>query len=461
MKKRYLTLTMATLMLAASLSGCGAGGEETSSDTTANSSVEEKTEATATGEKTKVHIWTTTYTTDEQKQAFIDAFNQSEASKNIEVVFCEEPGGTSKEKDDALLTNLIGGGEIDIFDSNQVQYYNFASKGMYENLTPYIEADKYDASPLGETAVENSLINDSLYGLPYKQTRWVVYYNKDLFDAAGLPYPSDDWTWDEFRETAKALTKGEGADKQWGFTAPDWTCTWAGIAAQKGVPFVKEDGTSNLDDPAFREALQFKYDLTMVDKSGPSRAENVATQANYAKSFSAGNIGMLIAGNWVPDQIKTTLNGNYTFEYDIAELPHPEGVQAGTTFGATEYAGINSKRSEEQKKAAWEVLKFMASPENGVVLAKDAGRLPSVYTEEIEKAYLSALPEFVTNGDVIFDTYKRMDEKPAHVAGGQIDLVMTEEADMFLTDSQDLDTTMENMYRRSNEEIQIMNESLE
>lgn len=453
MKKRYLATGMAAMMLVASLTGCGGAAAVSSEE-------EKKTEAVS-GEKTKVHIWTTTYTSDEQKQAFIDAFNQTEASKDIEVVFCEEPGGTSKEKDDALLTNLIGDGDIDIFDSNQAQYYNFASKGMYEDLTSYIEADHYDVSPLGEVAVDNSLINDKLYGLPYKQTRWLVYYNKDLFDAAGIPYPSDDWTWDEFRETAKALTKGEGADKQWGFTSPDWVCSWAGIAAQKGVPFVKEDGTSNLDDPAFKEALQFKYDLTMVDKSGPSRAENVATQANYAKSFCAGNIGMLVAGNWVPDQIRTTLNGNYTFEYDMAELPHPEGVQAGTTFGATEYAGINSKRSEEQKKAAWEVLKFMASPENGVVLARDAGRLPSVYSDEIKEAYLSVLPDFVTNGDVIFNAYKRMDEKAPHIAGGQIDLVMTEEADMFLTDSQDLDTAMENMYKRSNEEIQIVNESLE
>lgn len=449
MKKRYLTLTMAALMLAASLTGCGAGGKEISSDTTAVSSE---------GGKTTVHIWTTTFTTDEQKQAFIDAFNQSELSKTIEVVFAEEPGGTAQEKDDALLTNLIGGGDIDIFDANQAQYYNFATKGMYENISPYIEADGYDVSLLGENAIKNSEIDGNLYGLPIKQTRWLVYYNKDLFDEAGIPYPSDDWTWDEFRETAKTLTKGEGADKQWGFTAPDWTCSWAGIAAQKGVPFIKEDGTSNLDNPAFREALQFKYDLTMVDKSGPSRAENVATQANYTKSFCAGNVGMLVAGNWVPEAINTNLNGNFPFEYDMAELPHPEGVQAGTTFGASEYVGINSKRSEEQKKAAWEVLKFMAGPENGLVMTKAAGRLPSIYTDEIKEAYISSLPEFVTNGDVVFNTYTRMEEKPLGVAGGQIDLVMTEEADMFLTDSQDLDTTMENMHRRANEEIKIANE---
>ncbi len=473
MKKRLLPLLLVSSMLAVPLVGCGGSGQENSEsgesaaaqevveDSVASEASQEETATEGNGEKTVVNVWSATFDTENELAAFQEAWSQTEASKTIDVVFEEVPAGTNDEKADALLTNLIGDGDIDIFDANLSEYFNFASKGMFENLEPYAEADGYDFNQMGEDNVELSRINGNLYAFPYVQSVWQLYYNKDLFDEAGIPYPTDDMTWDEFRETALALTKGDGADKQWGFTMPDWVCTWAGIATQHGISFVKEDGTSNLDDPAFREALQFKYDLTMVDKSGPSLAENKVTQAQYAKQFSAGNIAMMIAGDWVHESIRQNLDGNFTFEYDVAAMPHPEGVEAGTTYGAPRYTGINAKRSEEQKAAAWEVLKFLASPEVAMILVEEAGTLPAVTNDEIEAAYVEKLPEFVENGGVIFNDHTHVEEKAYHVASGQIDQVMQEEAEMFLTDSQDLDTTMENMIRRSNEEIQIVLDSLE
>ena len=199
-------------------------------------------------EKTVVNIWSATFDQENEISAFLDAWSQTEGSKTIDVTFEEIPAGTDAERADALLTNLIGDGDIDIFDANVAEYFNFAAKGMFEDLEPYAAADGYDFDQMGASNVELSRVNGNLYAFPYIQSVWLLYYNKDLFDAAGLPYPTDDMTWDEFRETAKALTKGEGADKQWGFTMPDWVCTWAGMATQTGIPFVNEDNTANLDN---------------------------------------------------------------------------------------------------------------------------------------------------------------------------------------------------------------------
>ena len=79
---------------------------------------------------------------------------------------------------------------------------------------------------------------------------------------------------------------------------------------------------------------------------------------------------MMIAGDWVHGTIRQNLNGEFTFNYDVAAIPHPEGVEAGTTFGAPRYSGINSKRSDTSEAAAWEVLKFMASPEIAKILVQ-------------------------------------------------------------------------------------------
>ncbi len=456
MRKRELTaLTLAAVMTGAFLTGCGGKAETSESTDVKTEHADAKSTEGADTSKTVVNIWSATFDTEAEQAAFKEAFQKSEASKTIEVQFEEIPAGTNQEKSDALLTNLIGDGGIDIFDADVAQYFNFATKGMFENLEAYAKEDNYDFDQLGADNVELSRINGDLYALPYVQSVWQMYYNKNIFDEAGIPYPTDDMTWNEFREVAKQLTKGEGAEKQWGFTMPDWPCTWTGIASQKGKVFVKEDGTINLDDPAFREALQFKYDLTMVDKSGPSLAENKVTKAHYAKQFSAGNIGMMIAGDWVHNNIKENLGGNYTFEYDVAAMPHAEGAEAGTTYGAPRYTGINAKRSEEQKKASWEVLKFMTTPEVSKILVEIAGTLPAVVTDEIKESYAAGLPEFVTNGTVIFNPHKHVEEKAYHMAAGQIDQVLKEESELFLTDSQDLDKTMENIVRRCNDEIKI------
>lgn len=460
MKKRKLTALLLAVSLAASLAA-GCGGKAGTTQTAERGEAGNKTEQDGgKTEKTVVNIWSITLDTEEETKAFKEAFQATEAGKTIEVTFEEIPAGTNQEKSDALLTNLIGDGGIDIFDANLSEYFNFASKGMFENLNPYAEAESFDFDKLGKDNVELSRINGNLYGLPYIQSVWLLYYNKDLFDAAGIPYPTDDMTWEEFRETAKKLTKGDGPDKQWGFTMPDWPCTWAGMATQHGIGFIKEDGTVNLDNPAFKEALQFKYDLTMVDKSGPSLAENTVTKSHYAKQFCNGNVAMLVGGDWVHTNIRENLQGNYTFKYDVASIPHPAGVEAGTTYGSPRYMGINAKRSEAQKKAAWEVLKFMAGEETARILVEKSGTLPAVVTDELSDIYTSFLPDFVTNGAVVFKKHKHVEEKAYHIASGQIDKIMTEEAQLYLTDAQDLNKTMENMVKRSNDEIKIVMDAL-
>lgn len=447
--KKCFAITLAGIMAAATLTGCSS---PTSSQSVQNAVSGSQSASTPSAEKVKVNIWSATFAASQDYvNAFTAAFNASEYADGIEVSFAEIPAGTNQEKADALLTNLIGDGDIDIFDANLSEYFNFASKGMFQNLEDYAAADKFNFDQLGKDNVELSRINGDLYALPYIQSVWLLYYNKDIFDKEKVAYPTDDMTWNDFRELAKKLTKGEGSEKQWGFTMPDWTCTWAGMATQEGLGFIKEDGTVNTDNEAFRNALQFKYDLTMVDKTGPSLAENTVTKAHYAKQFSAGNIAMMVAGDWVHGTIKQNLEGNYTFKYDVTAMPHPEGVQAGTTYGAPRYTGINAKRSDEQKQAAWQVLKFMASEEVAKILV-DTATLPAVVTDEAVAAYEAMLPEFVENGAVIFKEHKHVEEKPYHVASAQIDKVMTEEAQLFLTDSQSLDETMKKIVERSNEE---------
>lgn len=458
--KRTAGLLLAGAMAAGSLTACQsqeaapAATSSAATDTKAAEKTETVEKNEPTGEKTEVSVWSFTFTDPELQKKIVDGFNQQ--GKDIEMVFKELPQGTGAEIGQKLVTNLIGGEKIDIFDGNLSEFYNFSTKGLFEPLNAYYEKDGFDVNALGESTVEMSKIDGQLYALPYIKSKFVLYYNKDLFDAAGVAYPTDDWTWNDFRDAAKQLTQGEGADKIWGCAMPDWVCTWAGLATQNGAKFMKDDKTPNLDDPAFKEALQFKYDLSMVDKSCPSLAENKTTKTHYAKQFSSGNVGMLISGDWSIGQIATNLENNYTFKYDIANLPHPEGAAKGTTFGASRYVGISSKADQKTKDAAWEVLKYLASPEVAKLMAETNVALPAVNNEEITSAYVANIPEFVENGAIILEDAPYVEEKAMHPASNIIEKVMQEEAELVLTDAKPIDDAIADMQMRAADEIQNM-----
>ena len=404
-------------------------------------------------EKIKVNYYCYSLTS-KNEESLAELKSKFEAEHpNIEIV--EKPAlqGTNQERADKLTVMLMGGEDIDLFDANQAEYFKFAKMGLYQPLDDLAKKDGFDFDTLGKDTIHMSRIDNQMYGIPFITSYWMVFYNKNIFDAAGVPYPKDDWTWDEFRETAKKLTKGEGSDKVWGFTMPTWPVTWAGIAMQQGAEYVKKDGTPGVDNPAFKDALQFKYDLTMVDKSGPTMAENKLTKAHYAKEFSAGNVGMIVSGNWVFGLIDSNLNGNYTFEYDVVKMPHPEGVEPGTTWGAARYIGMNGNLKGEKREAAWELLKFFAGEEVGKLLMRK-GDFPAITTPETQQEFYKSLPSFVKNAGIMFEDHKHVAEKPFHEAASEIDGVMAEESDMALTDGKSVDQAIADMQKRLKVEIE-------
>lgn len=139
--------------------------------------------------------------------------------------------------------------------------------------------------------------NGEYYGIPFKQEMWCVYYNKDIFDAAGVPYPSGSWTWDEYVATAKKLT-----DKTKGiygsFMQSDTQYMYL-PACQKKVPFYKADGTCNFDDPEFSKAISWYKNLSASDGIQMSVSDLNVENASWNYYALAGDhLAMFMQGNW-------------------------------------------------------------------------------------------------------------------------------------------------------------------
>ena len=210
-------------------------------------------------------------------------------------------------------------------------------------------------------------VDDQLYFLPYSWNNMVIYYNKNMFDAAGLEYPAEDWTRDDFLAAATALTAdndGDGNNDQFGFSGSGgsmfFTLPWV-FANDTNI--VTEDFCApNVTDPAVVEAIQFIHDMVYEYKVAPAPG----TLTNTEIQFINGEVGMFGAGRW-------STGGMYRegfTDYDIA--PWPGNPTQKTEYGVD---GFGIFQSSQNVPAAWAFLQYMSSAEvqEGLVASVDSG----------------------------------------------------------------------------------------
>jgi multiple sugar transport system substrate-binding protein len=229
-----------------------------------------------------------------------------------------------------------------------------------ESLQEYFD----DTAP---AMLDSFRVDDQLYFLPYSWNNMVIYYNKNMFDAAGLEYPTDDWTRDDFLAAAQAMTAdndGDGNNDQYGFSGSGgsmfFTLPWV---FANGTNVVTEDFCApNVTDPGVIEAIQFIHDMVYEYKVAPAPG----TLTNTEIQFINGEVAMFGAGRWATGGM---YREGFT-DYDIA--PWPGNPEQTTEYGVD---GFGIFRTSENVPASWEFLKYMSSAgvQEGLVASVDSG----------------------------------------------------------------------------------------
>lgn len=372
-KKRFLASLMVLTMSVGAFVGCS--NKEEASTEKAPESTATTQEAVADKEPAKEPVTLTVTTWGDEINEVNELVEEFETlNPDIKINIMEYP---SEEYQDKLVIQLAGGADIDVMQiKNTADYSNIAAKKQLLDLEQFVKAENLDITPYGPL-YEGLKIDGQLYGLPYRKTAWVLFYNKDLFDTAGVEYPSQDMTWDEFRDIAKKMTSGSGNEKVWGAYLHTWPQTWYGMGLQTGATIMDEDLSS------FAEGLQFKMDLE-ADGSIMPFTEAVATNAHYRTEFAKGQTAMNIIGDFHITQLRDP-ELNVQFDWDIVPMPHPEGVEANTTWGTANPIGINAKSKHPEE--AWKFVKFIAGKEGAMAYAK-AGKLPAYTDDEVNAAFI-------------------------------------------------------------------------
>jgi len=305
-------------------------------------------------------------------QALADAFHE----KNPDITV------TLKEYDpteyNTLVTaDLAAGSGPDIITQKEVKY-----------LTTFQEGGQLlDVSdvklPDGIGGADSYKVDGKAYAVPYRQDAWVLYYNKALFDAAGVDYPDGSWTWDDYDAAAEELT-GDAAK---GSYMHRWQSVVQGFAnAQSGVDILK--GEYDHLKPYYERVLKLQDEGAQVDFNTSS-----ANQLTYQGEFGTQKAAMLPMGSWyTATLIAQQASGEAdAFEWGIAPAPQLDSSTAGTdktpvTFGDPTGFGANAALSGNKAAAAKKFLEFAASEDAAQVLA-GIGITPALTSDTVTETY--------------------------------------------------------------------------
>lgn len=297
-------------------------------------------------------------------QEVIDAFMEEHPDIKVELEVINDDYLTKVE------TEMLAGDAPDVIYGHPKYFQKWASQDQLLDLTEYFNnsPELTDPEHYAVDLYDAFTYQGKHYATINGADTFLLYYNKNLFDEAGVPYPSEDWTWDDFLAACEKLTvdkDGDGTIDQYAITA-DWghEHIQAYMAAFGGEIYDDVNNptvvTANTNE-GNKKGLQMVYDLVHKYNYAPNAEQSEA----MAGSFDQGLIAMNVDG--VYDIVyRSAEEGGLEFPYGLAELPQ-EGENA---HAVALMAGYCIPKTVENPDAAWELAKFMELEKGQTLLAK-------------------------------------------------------------------------------------------
>lgn len=289
-------------------------------------------------------------------------------------------------------------------------------EGIVISVQDHIDNDpEFNIEGIWDEALRLYRFNGNQHSIPYDHGPVILGYNKDIFDAAGYDYPTADWTMDDFREAAIALTDYSDANNpQWGYAGslPNFGNTANGpMLYGWGVePFNDDETAIQLDSDEARAAVQFWVDIIHTDKAAPTPAES---QAFEQGAWISGRVAMNNVASWSTP----TLANFAPFSWDVA--PWPQGpVTRGTgSFGS----GFGVTRDSNHVAESWNYLREYLSKEGMETMWGVTGRGSPARKDAYDSWMNSPVaPEHASNFLEALETYAKTDRPYQTLAGGEI-----------------------------------------
>lgn len=280
-----------------------------------------------------------------------------ERSHGIEIKFERIPG--SQEYVRKMLLNFVAGAQPEVMALDASSAAVFINNGVLQDLRPFIERDKtFRQADYWPNVWQIDARGEAVYAIPGDFTPMVLYYNKQLFDEAGVPYPREGWTFDAFLAAAQRLTRRDAAGRvqQYGFKFDNWMPGWIVWLWNNGGDVLSPDGeraSGFLDSRANVETVTFLRDMVNRHQVAPALSEATAAGVDL---FANGQAAMMISGHWVIPFMKPVERfdpARIGVIHVPTNLPKPVTVMYEVGFAMP--------RGIQNPEKAWELIKYMSS----------------------------------------------------------------------------------------------------
>lgn len=401
MKRKLISLLLTGVLAVSMLAGCGSTENNNASQSQTTETAQEE-EADTTQETVDL---TNTETPEENVEITYANFNASggneETLQKMYEAFHEEyPNITVNIEtigyDDyftQMQTRVAGGTAPDCYELNIENFAAYANKGVLAELTGI------DVSGYNETALNAFAVNGKQYGVPGNFSNVVLIYNKDLFDQAGISYPTNDWTWDDAMEACEKISAL--GDDIYGIYQPITFNEFFKVAAQYG------GGVLNADKTEFtiNSEENLKAATMMISKVTDSNVQPTEAQMGGMGDwdlFESGRLGMIPTGIWAFNTFADACN----FNWDICV--EPGGTQKATHFFSNALV-VNADSDKKEAAATW--INWLASSDTAAQMRIEAGwDLPAINNEEVLSGYLKLTPP--ENRQAVFDSLNYLTVAP-------------------------------------------------
>lgn len=354
--KKIMTFALiGSILTSTMLTGCGSSNSNSSKDNDTSASKDEVVTLT-------YNAWGSA-DEDAVMKKLLEAFEAK--NPNIKVKYNHIPDDYANK----MNTVLAGGAAPDVFLTSDGDFGRWVKSGLILNMQKYVDESGLKLDDIWDSALGRYKFNGKIlgvgdqYALPKDIGPTVLYYNKDIFEKEGVPFPSatEPMTYDEFLEMCQKLTKKDDSGKitQYG-TGPLW---WEGLLWSNGGDFLSEDKKEFvMNSPDGIEAMQYAADLINKYQVSPDAKANAAMNAD--QMFSTGKIATIGGGRWmVPTYRKLG------FDWDVA--PMPTG-KLGTWSGWSGSVGYSIYKNTKHPDEAFTLIKFLAG-EEGQTLGTELG----------------------------------------------------------------------------------------
>lgn len=353
----------------------------------------------------------------------------SEAYPGCTMNFTSAPGGPAGGYNDRLLTMLAAGQAPDVFIIEIGMLPQLLKNDLLLDLKPFMDADDYDLTQFPDLAIEAYTHDGGIYGLPDNVASIAMFYNKDMFEEAGVMMPTaqwDDeaWTVDDFFNTCEALTQTDanGRTTRWAVDLPGWDKiwqTWVRIFGGQVVddPFLPTECV--LNEAAAVEGLQFYADLRWEYGFAP-RPDAMAEMGTDAL-MQTGQLGMFYSGSWSFPNYRET-----DFTTALGHFPSGPGGRSNYVF----YFPLVVPKTTQAPECAWNLIKYFNGPAMETII-KEGGLQGTSFSAQEEFFITDPLPP--ENKQVMLDAARHLvAPDPVLTNWNEITSIMQAQIDLLL-----------------------------